>query len=291
MGFSRSNFNDIVEQSFLKGVTKKLGNSATNGSILLLFGNRIAEWREDGLYITNCGYKTQTTKNHLNTLPNVSISQHKHEWYLNGEKWDGKWVRVLEQTPPKTSGKGDVFDTTTHYIRTDGWRGYSEPIYGICGANDTGMYEDSPCRTDKCLFELEGAAKCLGTIPYKMIAEQTSNVFCIHRYLIVPPQHIKEARELFAAYFEEAKDKTSLLYPVNGKQEENKPESSLKSTAMVASLGNLLCDNQKDKNDWKKRMLAAGINGLSIPEDWDTLSEEEKERRLDGVIKIMTDGK
>ena len=63
-----------------------------------------------------------------------------------------------------------------------------------------------------------------------------------------------------------------------------------KSVAMVAAIGNVLCDNKKDKNDWKLRMLKAGLEnkGLSVPEDWDTLTESEKEKRLDGVISIAT---
>ena len=52
---------------------------------------------------------------------------------------------------------------------------------------------------------------------------------------------------------------------------------------MVAMFGELLCDNQKEKNDWKKRMLdATGL--LDFPEDWDELSEEEKQERLDKAI-------
>ena len=54
----------------------------------------------------------------------------------------------------------------------------------------------------------------------------------------------------------------------------------------IAKLGNILCETQKDKNDWKTRMLKAGFEnkGLIVPEDWDQLSENEKETRLNGVI-------
>ena len=52
---------------------------------------------------------------------------------------------------------------------------------------------------------------------------------------------------------------------------------------MVAMFGELLCDNQKEKNDWKKRMLdATGL--LDFPEDWNDLSEDEKQKRLDKAI-------
>lgn len=64
--------------------------------------------------------------------------------------------------------------------------------------------------------------------------------------------------------------------------------SQFKSTSAIASLGELFCDNKKDKNDWKLRMLKAGLGnqGLMIPKDWDTLTEEEKEKRLNAVINV-----
>lgn len=66
-------------------------------------------------------------------------------------------------------------------------------------------------------------------------------------------------------------------------------DTVMKSTVMVASLGDIFCDNKKDKNKWKKRMLKAGLGnrGLDFPDDWDKLSEETKEARLNGVMKIM----
>jgi len=65
--------------------------------------------------------------------------------------------------------------------------------------------------------------------------------------------------------------------------------TDFKTTLMIADLGNLFADTQKEKNDWKARMLKAGLPELSIPDDWDSLEEDEKEKRLDGVIKIMGD--
>jgi len=64
----------------------------------------------------------------------------------------------------------------------------------------------------------------------------------------------------------------------------------LGAIGMVAKLGEIFCTEKKDQNDWKLRMLKAGLStsGLSVPEDWDTLTEEEKQRRLDGAIKTLT---
>lgn len=44
--------------------------------------------------VTNAGYFTNVTKERLNGIPTVAISQKNSEWYLNGEKWDGEWTTV-----------------------------------------------------------------------------------------------------------------------------------------------------------------------------------------------------
>ncbi len=63
----------------------------------------------------------------------------------------------------------------------------------------------------------------------------------------------------------------------------------LKTVALVAGLGEVFGETQEQKNDWKKRMLKAGLEGqgLDIPEDWDELSEDEKETRLNGAIEQL----
>jgi hypothetical protein len=145
--------------------TAKEGNYHSTGISLFLFGNQIAQHREDGTYITNCGWVTQSTSRALNCIPGVKVKQKDRKHILNGEPWDGRWIKVSSNSE-------------------------SNP-FGIVSA--------------------------------------------------------------------------------------------------VAKLGEIFCDNQKDKNDWKKRMLQAGLPALDVPEDWDTLSEDEKERRLNGVIGILNE--
>ena len=58
----------------------------------------------------------------------------------------------------------------------------------------------------------------------------------------------------------------------------------LKTASMVAMFGNVLCDTKKEKNLWKKRMFLAV--GLTFPDDWDELTEDEQERRFNQVIAI-----
>ena len=68
-----------------------------NVTILKLFGNEIAYRYNDPektLTITNCGWKSNTTKERLNGIYAVRIHQRKGEWYLNGELWDGELIDV-----------------------------------------------------------------------------------------------------------------------------------------------------------------------------------------------------
>jgi len=76
------------------------------------------------------------------------------------------------------------------------------------------------------------------------------------------------------------------------KADELGDESHLfKSVAMINAFGSLLTDNQKDKNAWDKRMIEAGISGVSFPDNWDELPEEEKTARLQKVNELMKENK
>lgn len=70
---------------------------------------------------------------------------------------------------------------------------------------------------------------------------------------------------------------------------DNTDWSKFKLISTIAKVGDILCENQKDKNDWKARMLKAGLGnkGLIIPEDWESLDEDTKEKRLNLVIKEL----
>ena len=62
-------------------------------------------------------------------------------------------------------------------------------------------------------------------------------------------------------------------------------EESLRTAAQVASFADALCTTKKKKNEWKIRMLSTQ-HGVHFPIDFDTLSEDERERRLDKAIEI-----
>ena len=86
---------------FRNGGNAKFSNTEVvteNGvSKMYLFGNLIATLERNVggvMKITNAGWRSNTTKERLNGLPNVSIQQKKGLWYLNGELWDGKLTEV-----------------------------------------------------------------------------------------------------------------------------------------------------------------------------------------------------
>lgn len=96
------------------------------------------------------------------------------------------------------------------WISTDGWRGYFQPIDAVAGANNTGMFSDSPCPTTVCRAELKAAANVLkkAGISHRRQACRSSNVFCEHVYLVVPSGDVERAKELIKPLVKDAR----LLY-------------------------------------------------------------------------------
>ena len=88
-------------EAFLNSKSFKKANMEVevkdNVTILRLHGNAIAYRYNDPektLSITNAGWFSNTTKERLNSIPNVSIKQKNYTWYLNGELWDGKLIDI-----------------------------------------------------------------------------------------------------------------------------------------------------------------------------------------------------
>lgn len=83
-----------ITTAFLNKTSKRSGNTTTNGSSLFLHGNEIARHTADGLEITHAGWPTTTTKDRLNALPGVRVWQKEGQWFLNGQEWDGNWIKI-----------------------------------------------------------------------------------------------------------------------------------------------------------------------------------------------------
>lgn len=101
--------------------------------------------------------------------------------------------------------------TKKGYVKTGGWRGYSQPIFAVAGANDTGSWEDSPCPSDTREREIKGFTNLLkkDNILYKIVWCESSNVFCQHCYVVVSEQDHPAAYKIATEY----KENTRLFYP------------------------------------------------------------------------------
>ena len=87
--------------AFLNAEKFRAGNTEVkvleNVTVMTLHGNEIAYRCNDPektISIQNCGWFSNTTKERLNAIPGVSISQKKLLWYLNGKVWDGKLTDI-----------------------------------------------------------------------------------------------------------------------------------------------------------------------------------------------------
>lgn len=83
-----------IVRAFYAREARNIGNSSTDGNALFLHGNKIAEFRDGALWITNAGWSSNTTKERLNGLHGVSINQKNFTWYLNGKEWNGEWIKI-----------------------------------------------------------------------------------------------------------------------------------------------------------------------------------------------------
>ena len=68
------------------------------GARFYLHNNLIAEIKNGKLYICNCGWFSNTTKERLNGIlthiGHAGIYQKNFCWFLNGEKWNGDRVEI-----------------------------------------------------------------------------------------------------------------------------------------------------------------------------------------------------
>jgi len=97
-----------VIEAFKEQKAKKLSNTESTGKELLLFGNTIAEWRNNEIWITSAGWKTVTTRDRLQIL-GVDLHVRKGIWYLNDVEWDGNWIQI-DDKPKLTKVKTSIYE-------------------------------------------------------------------------------------------------------------------------------------------------------------------------------------
>lgn len=165
----------------------KVDNSRTDGESLWLFGNRIAAWRENGLWITNAGWDSKTTKERLNGLTGVHIQQRRGSWYLNGRVWDGSWVNVDDFTQGVVSqGEPEQVDNEPAFDLTSEWmdEGYSQPVYSVF---------HSLVQAD--LEPVEAKLNDSGIVTRRMESD-TDGVYRPNYFVVVLPEHLEAAKFL-----------------------------------------------------------------------------------------------
>lgn len=107
------------------------------------------------------------------------------------------------------------FSFKKEWMPTDSMRGGYFPKYYVAGANDTGMFSDSPCRSDIAKAELDMVRKHLRKhgIGTRSMWCESSNVFLIRRFIIVKPSDMDRAKALVSELIKNID--TNLLYENN----------------------------------------------------------------------------
>lgn len=173
-----------IISAFREGRTLRISNSYTDGTSLFLFGNKIAEYRGNGLWITNAGWQSKTTMERLNGIDGVRVRQRNHQWYLNDVAWDGNWVHVAsmrqEVLEPDVDEYVD-FDMTFEWKSREG---YSKPCYAV-------FHTTEPS-------ELDPVEKALNDngIKTRRAESDTEGVYKINYFIVVLPTDHKKSLSL-----------------------------------------------------------------------------------------------
>ena len=99
--------------AFLSGESCTVGNTTTDGTVLLLHGNRIAERMPDGsIMATLAGWPTVTTRERLNGLCRkldlCGFSQSKHVQYYGSKPIGANETIVLTRPDNKPVTSGEI---------------------------------------------------------------------------------------------------------------------------------------------------------------------------------------
>ena len=178
-----------IVNAFQNSRSLTIGNSRTNGESLWLFGNKIAEIRRDGLWVSNGGWDSVTTKERLNGLSGVNVRQQRGVWLLNDRVWDGRWVNVdawndgieyaTSQSPLEVADEPE-FDVTSEWMN----EGYSRPLYSIYQT-----LVQSDVVPVEAMLNGEG-------IPTRRMESDTDGVYRPNYFIVVRPQDVVRASSI-----------------------------------------------------------------------------------------------
>ena len=181
-----------IVDAFVQGRNLKVGNTRSFDGAIYLHDNKIAEYRADGLWITNAGWMSNTTKERLNGLPFVRINQCDFRWYLNGVRWGGEWIHVSDipnpnwfhlnfREPEPALAPEPEFDLTCS------WSDEAEcsvPLYAVFH-----VHKDYDCKPAEKLLEREG-------IPSRRMEFDTAGKYLPNYFIVVAPKDKQRAVNL-----------------------------------------------------------------------------------------------
>ena len=162
-----------IVSAFLRNECKRIGSTATDGHTIWLYGHAIARFENDGLWISDAGWPTNTTKERLNGLPDVCIVQKKGQWYLNGHAWNGEWVHVESFMGAVVPEAEPEFDLSSAWIAEGG---YSRPLYAVWHSNNVATLEP-----------IEEGLRELG-VPSRRWESDTDGVYRPNYFVVVRPE-------------------------------------------------------------------------------------------------------
>ena len=179
-----------ITHAFQHRYAFKISNSRTDGDSLWLFNNKIAEWRTNGLWVSNGGWNSKTTKERLNGLTGVHVQQVRGNWFLNDMMWDGDWVNVDAWSNGHGSIRLEVTDEP-EFDLTNEWtnEGYSRPVYGI-------YY--SLVESDLEAVEVLLAG---GGIPTRRMETDTEGQYKPNYFVIVQPERVADAAKIMSEVY------------------------------------------------------------------------------------------
>ena len=172
----------------------RIDNSRTDGQSLWLFGNKIAEWRNNRLWVSNGGWSSTTTKERLNGITGVHVQQRRGTWFLNGNEWNGSWVDVSNwnefgntiqyvsqyEVEPEQEDDGFEFDITSEWTEF----GYSKPVYSVFHT-----------LVERNLEAVETKLNGEG-IPSRRMESDTEGMYRPNYFIVVRPEDVDRAVSL-----------------------------------------------------------------------------------------------
>jgi hypothetical protein len=178
---------DHVVSAFVQHRTARAGGKRyfTDGTVLEVWGNVVARWLPEGIRISDCGWKTNLTKQMLNAILNAvgspwSIGQKKFAWYLAKYSADGKeekkdWkgealIKVSEGTVMNNGGNELVLQSA-NWVYAPGLLKWIQHGYSTSSGKQKKMFATLVSGTWHGVPQKVGLALAQGKYPYKIKGE------------------------------------------------------------------------------------------------------------------------